>query len=706
LFAVCAFVATVVAAQWHYLSGGRLSGISSVGSFVWAVGQDGLMFVSQDNGQHWRRVPRFTTRNLVDVEFWDQSFGLITAEGDIIYRTTDNGGTWDSSYVQYIAGHIRFITRDCIWVTSNNGSRILRSMDGGLSWPLSGPSWNSSWFIDSLNGWSSYETYVFRTSDAGQRGQQSWQQIGEVPVPPGDDGICCFGFCDSLRGVCAWHSSLVTPRYSHYVYGWSVTADGGGSWNSLTESATPGVVCDVGADGRVSGAEEHGCIIYEPSVYHRTGMSSFQQFRDVSAACGDRAWLCGDGGAIWTSSDSGVSWAPAKAQSGLLLQNVSFSDSLHGWGASLDWAARTSDGGRSWIPAATSFGISPITDVVALDESTCVTAAGWWDYNIDNGYEGAFGLERTTNAGASWDTIHLVDFVLGGGDGPIGSSRFAHVGQRIWHAGTRMPNGNSLRTTDGGATWLDMDTLGAPGEAEPADISFLDTLNGWAIDSRTNIRRTTNGGDSWTIIAPALNVKRLEMTSLSDGWAISDSELFKTTDGGATWQSVMVQNGLQAIGFCNPRHGAIVGLGGLLLRTSDGGQTWLRDSSEFTSDLHSVCVLDSGHMWATGDNGLVLGFGDWALGIGEQAGRPSPRERMVAVSVRPNPCRGRATLWFSEPLAQPARVTLVDVAGRVVMGVPARAGTRTLDLDLRQTPSGVYFVRMGAGSAARLTVQR
>ena len=703
LFAVCVLAVTTFAAQWHYLSGGKLSGISSVGSFVWAVGQDGLMFVSGDNGQYWQRVPRFTTRNLVDVEFWDQSFGLITAEGDVIYRTTDNGGTWDSTHVQYSAGHIRFVTRDCIWVT--RGSEILRSMDGGLSWPLSELSWGTPWFIDSLNGWSSYETYVFRTTDAGQRGQQSWQQVGEVPVPYNNwAGVHCFGFRDRLNGVCAWFSSYTDPHWSDHFDGWSVTADGGASWDCLTQGATPGVVCDIGPDDRVYGAEEHGWMVYGPSVYHRSGTSAFQDFRDVSAARGDRAWTCGDGAAIWSSTDSGVTWASARPQSIALLRNIDFSDSLHGWGTSSGWAARTTDAGRSWLPAPTGFGISPISDVVALDESTCVTAAGWWDYNIDYGYEGAFGLERTTNAGASWDTIHLVEFVLGGGDGPIGSSRFAHVGKHIWHAGVRAPRGNSLRSTDGGMTWLDMDALGAVGDGEPSDISFVDTLNGWAIDSRANIRRTTDGGDSWTIIAPTLNVKRLEMTGLADGWAISDSELFYTTDGGANWVRVLVQTGLQAIAFCDPRHGAIVGLGGLLLRTSDGGQTWLQDSSDFTSDLYSVCMLDSTHAWAAGENGLVLGCGDWALDVAAQQGRPYVRGRTVV--VRPNPCRGRATVEFSEPLAQPIRVTVVDVTGRVLLVVPVRAGTSSVEVDLRQRSSGVYFVRAGQGPAARLTLQR
>jgi photosystem II stability/assembly factor-like uncharacterized protein len=704
LFAVCAIAATAAAAQWHYLSGGRLSGISSVGSYVWAVGQDGLFFYSEDNGEYWRRVPRFTTRNLVDVEFWDEGFRLVTAEGDILYRTTDNGATWDSSYVQYIGGHIRFITRDCIWVTSSSGTRIRRSTDGGLSWPLGGPSWYSSWFIDSLNGWSSYGTYVFRTSDAGQRGQQSWQQVGELPVPMANGGIYCFGFRDSLNGVCAWHSSYWSPHNTVYAYGWSVTTDGGVSWDYLTQAATPGVVCDIGPDGRVYGTEEQGCIVYEPTVYHRSGMSKFQEFRDVSAARGNPAWVCGGGAATWSSADSGLSWAPAKPQSGASLRNVDFSDSLHGWGTSPDWAARTTDGGRAWIRAPAKPGVSTISDVVAISESVCLTAAGWSRYDFLYGYDGAFGLERSVNAGVSWDTIQYLEFYFG--DAPIGSSRFSHVGEHIWHPGVRAPNGNSLRSTDDGATWLDMDTIGTIGDGEPSDISFVDTLHGWVIGSRRNIRSTTDGGDSWTILATGLNVKRLKMTSLSTGWAISDSELFQTTDGGVTWDGGVIHSGLQAIAFCDSSHGAIVGLNGLILHTDDAGQTWQRDSSEFTSDIYDVFMLDSTHAWAVGENGLVLGFGDWAIGIAEARGRESPRTLASGVSVRPNPCRAHATIELSRPIVRPMQVTLVDIAGRVTQAVPAHAGARVLKLDLRGTPGGVYFIRAGAGAAARLVVQR
>ena len=82
LFAVCAIAATAAAAQWHYLSGGKLSGISSVGSYVWTVGQDGLFFCSEDNGQHWRRVPKYY-RN-VGCAIWFKVSGIHKARPEVL----------------------------------------------------------------------------------------------------------------------------------------------------------------------------------------------------------------------------------------------------------------------------------------------------------------------------------------------------------------------------------------------------------------------------------------------------------------------------------------------------------------------------------------------------------------------------------------------------------------------------------------------
>jgi photosystem II stability/assembly factor-like uncharacterized protein len=700
LFAVCAIAVTAAAAEWHYLSGGRLSGISSVGSHVWAVGQDGLFFYSEDNGQHWRRVSPFTTRNLVDVEFWDQGLGLVTADGDMIYRTTDNGASWDSSYVQNSAGRVRFVTHDCIWLTVVGYG--IRSMDAGKTWPFVVHYGRRPWFLDSLVGWntSSYLDSVVCTTDGGV----SWTAVGAVntPVSP-QSGDWCFGFRDTQNGICGWQCNTMSFN-PVYLWGWSVTTDGGATWDSLTWHATRGVACDVGPGGRVCGVEARGWVVYEPSLYHRSAASEVQAFNDISAARGDRAWVCGDGSAIWSSSDFGMSWTREKPQSGASLLSVDLIDSLHGWTASSTWPARTTDGGRSWIPTAAGAPVWPVTDVLALDETTAlVTGANGYYDPMNKVWDGEFALGRTADAGASWDTTNFTVFDYG--QWPIGSSRFARVDRHIWHPGVWAPGGNSLRSTDDGMTWLDMDSLGHPSDwQEPFDIGFADTMHGWVIDSRGNIRRTTDGGDSWTIIATGLNLKRLKMATLSTGWAISDSELYKTTDGGATWDGGVVRSGLQAIAFSDSMHGAIVGKKGLILRTSDGGETWVWDESEFTSDFYDVFMLDSTHAWAVGQYGLVLGFGDWAIDVDEPHAREGPCTLVSAVVVRPNPCQGRATIEFSHPLVKSTLITLVDVAGRVAQAVPVLTGARFVELDLRSTPSGIYFVRAGSGSAILLVV--
>jgi photosystem II stability/assembly factor-like uncharacterized protein len=699
LFAVCAIAATAAAAQWHYLSGGKLSGISSVGSFVWAVGQDGLMFYSEDNGQYWRRVPRFTTRNLVDVEFWDQGLGLVTAEGDIVYRTTDDGASWDSMYVANGGHRIRWLSGSVVYISSI-GNNVVRSCDAGLTWSaLETP--YAPWFLDSLNGWGGSSYHIMRTRDGGL----NWTPVGELPSPGFSSARAC-GFSDTLHGIFGYNVYMDSPHGYWNYDGWLASDDGGQTWRSIAGTGTPARCCDVDADGRAYGLEMQGCVRYLGGVAGSTDLGRWQSFNDASVARGNYPWICGSGGAIRFSTNVGLTWQSARLPSvGSALTNVEFTDSTHGWATSSGLVVRSTDAGRSWIDAVlpVSWG-DPNTNIAVIDDTTVVCCMGYsrWQ-SAAWAYYGYFTALLTSDAGSSWDNTRHV--AVGSSHYPIGASRIAHCGNHLWHPGV-WPDGNSIRSTDGGATWLDMDTLGDVSDyAEPFDINFVDTLHGWAIDSRKNIRCTTDGGDSWTIIATGLDVKRLKMTSLATGWAISDSELFKTTDGGVTWDGGVVHSGLQAIAFCDSLHGAIVGKNGLILRTSDGGQTWVSDENEFTSDLYGVFMLDSTHAWAVGDYGLVLGFGGWAIGVDEAHGNEGPYTLNAAVAVRPNPCRDRATVEFSRPLARPAQVTLVDVAGRVLLAVPARSGTRSLELDLRATPSGVYFVRAGSGSTARLVVQ-
>jgi len=77
---------------------------------------------------------------------------------------------------------------------------------------------------------------------------------------------------------------------------------------------------------------------------------------------------------------------------------------------------------------------------------------------------------------------------------------------------------------------------------------------------------------------------------------------------------------------------------------------------------------------------------------------------------RPNPIvSGPLTVRFTLPLAEPARLELVDVAGRaVVTREVLGAGDHAVDLVAeRRVPAGLYFVRLTQGAnrkTARVTM--
>jgi hypothetical protein len=73
--------------------------------------------------------------------------------------------------------------------------------------------------------------------------------------------------------------------------------------------------------------------------------------------------------------------------------------------------------------------------------------------------------------------------------------------------------------------------------------------------------------------------------------------------------------------------------------------------------------------------------------------------------VRPNPSRGGAlTVRFSLPTDAPARLELLDVAGRRIASHDVGIGQHTLDLGAGQhLPPGLYLVRLTQGANTRVT---
>ncbi len=239
-------------------------------------------------------------------------------------------------------------------------------------------------------------------------------------------------------------------------------------------------------------------------------------------------------------------------------------------------------------------------------------------------------------------------------------------GQTGWAAGgevhpyTHYTSGVVLRTQDGGRNWTPVEGLTLPALKH---IHFSDPRSGWTLGNQssmypTGIFRTEDGGRSWTplpagvsgpwlsgdfrdtqrgVVAgtngrlavidapnvkasqtPELGPRPLRQVQMLDdiyGWLIGDGGLvLQTQDGGLTWQMPPGQlpSGVRRLFdfrtmATHRGHVWIAGVpGSCVLHSADGGQTWELFRTEQNLPIRSIAFVDTERGWAVGALGTIL----------------------------------------------------------------------------------------------------
>jgi photosystem II stability/assembly factor-like uncharacterized protein len=146
------------------------------------------------------------------------------------------------------------------------------------------------------------------------------------------------------------------------------------------------------------------------------------------------------------------------------------------------------------------------------------------------------------------------------------------------------------------------------------DMTFTDSLHGYACGYNGNIIRSTDGGQTWTLIPTPItgrNYRKLAFINALKGFAVgSDSRdsietIITTNDAGATWSTVIDQPGLglNAITFINTDTGFAIGDMGVVLSTVNGGNTWTSVTSPLVSNFTGIKFINA-------DTGFIVGGDD------------------------------------------------------------------------------------------------
>lgn len=85
-------------------------------------------------------------------------------------------------------------------------------------------------------------------------------------------------------------------------------------------------------------------------------------------------------------------------------------------------------------------------------------------------------------------------------------------------------------------------------------------------------------------------------------------KILMTTDGGKGWQakSSGTELALYNVKFADAQNGWVSGQDGLILHTTDGGETWSRQDSGVTLPIFSLCFVNATHGWAASEQATYL----------------------------------------------------------------------------------------------------
>jgi len=140
----------------------------------WAVGTEGTLMYTGNEGEYWERLRTGIERTLLAVWFDSPNHGFIAGEDGRLYVTDSGGRKWtpiSSAGGGEALRAIYFVDLDCGWAVGDGGT-ILRTRDGGRTWKemrLGGAiSLRDVCFVDRSRGWIAGDRGVLlRSWDGG-----------------------------------------------------------------------------------------------------------------------------------------------------------------------------------------------------------------------------------------------------------------------------------------------------------------------------------------------------------------------------------------------------------------------------------------------------------------------------------------------------------------------------------------------------------
>ena len=319
-------------------------------------------------------------------------------------------------------------------------------------------------------------------------------------------------------------------------------------------------------------------------------------------------------------------------------------------------------------------------------------------------------IVKTTNGGQNWDSL-------------ITNSTEQLWGIQFVNATTGFTagsNGQILKTTNAGLTW-NPQTSGVPNAF--SSVYFLNENTGFVSGSAVVVK-TTNGGASWfNLNAPFINgfenFREIYFQNDLTGFYGSDmGRILKTTNSGVNWYLVNSNTTQSIFGLAFPVSGTgyACGYNGIILKTTDNGENWINQTSNLTEILTDIVFTSLNTGYITTWYGKVLKTTNGGTTFINQNSNLHPAKFYLYQNY-PNPFNPGTRIKFDlkdekNLMTEEVKLVVYDIQGKeiaILINDRLQPGSYEVNFDSRMTSgresklnSGIYFYKLLVGNYSKI----
>ncbi len=290
----------------------------------WLVGHFGFLARTQDGGQTLTYQKKSTLNwdlGSVEIQNKDRAW-MITNSWGPVYRTQDNGNSWESIFLQFDKKKLQFPSPYVGYVCGFYN--VHKTTNGGASWknlPAFGMGTILDFtFLNKDTGWVATSGDIKRTFDGGN----TWTTF------PAQQSLLSIKFNSFSKGYYLLSNSSGSTCFR--------SSNGGQTWVEMGSPPQPG-----------------SCFTFIDDNY---------------------GWVGGYNGAIYRTSNGGQTWQSVMVTELNYIRDIKFISNTHGFAATINGVYETLDGGVTWKVNPTLFPTSIGINSIAFYKNKPAFAVG------------------------------------------------------------------------------------------------------------------------------------------------------------------------------------------------------------------------------------------------------------------------------------------------------------------------------------------